>query len=278
MSGAQPCFPHVIAVESWREHSWLRAGFSTRQGGGSRVYGEADLNLGWTDSDSPAIVAQNRERFVTAAGADESFRLVTLRQFHSSLVRHVDSSHTSLHTPGGKSRLRGDGLVTTEVGLLLGIQTADCVPVLVADIRKRIVAGFHAGWRGTLGRIVQQGIGDFLLRYGSQLDDLVAAIGPCIRQCCLEVGSKVHSAFESQFVYGEELFTATDGDGHTHLDLVTANRQQLLHAGVPQASISVVGDCTACSRTESGRRKYFSHRAERGFTGRMMSVIGIARG
>ena len=121
--------------------------------------------------------------------------------------------------------------------------------------------------------------------YGSHPADLLAAIGPCIGRCCYTVGDEVRSDFAAHFTYGPELFhreqpaQAHDAGGAVPgvlLDLVEANRRQLLAAGVPAASISAMGECTACSRTVDGHRRYFSYRAEVGVTGRMMSVIGIA--
>jgi YfiH family protein len=188
--------------------------------------------------------------------------------------------------------------MTREQGLMLGVQTADCVPVLIADTKTRAVAAFHAGWRGTLARIVEQGVGRMRMEFGSRPKDLVAAIGPSIGLCCFAVGEEVRSEFESQFGYAEELFSEVfDSDpvrekypmlfltarapGHSnlgpqiHLDLWEANRRQLLDAGLKAKAIRVVGECSACSRLKNGRRKYFSHRAEHGFTGRMLSVIGV---
>jgi hypothetical protein len=205
-----------------------------------------------------------------------------------------------LQTADGCAVLRGDGMMTDLPGVFLGIQTADCVPVLVADVRRRAVAAFHAGWRGTLARIVERGIGAMRLRYGSRPEDLVAVVGPSIGPCCYSVGEEVRFEFESQFAYARELFGEIfDSDpvrdkypllfltarapGHSnigpqiHLDLWQANRRQLLDAGIPARRITLVGECTACAGagTASGR-KYFSHRAESGFTGRMMAVIGVA--
>jgi YfiH family protein len=191
------------------------------------------------------------------------------------------------------SPCKGDGLMTSEPGVLLGIQTADCIPVLVADRRRRVVAAFHAGWRGTVKRIVENGIGRMRMEFGSRPEDLVAAIGPGIGACCYAVGEEVLSEFESQFNYGVELFREVyDTDpvrakypmlfmtqrapGHSpmgpglHLDLVEANRRQLLAAGVAADVIEVVGACTNCHP-----EMFFSHRASRGHSGRMMSVIGI---
>ena len=205
-----------------------------------------------------------------------------------------------MQTAEGRAVLRGDGMMTNLPGVFLGIQTADCVPVLVADVRHRAVAAFHAGWRGTLARIVQRGIGTMRLRYGSRPQDLLAVVGPSIGPCCYAVGEEVRYEFESQFAYAPQLFSEVyDSDpvrdkypllfltarapGHCnigpqiHLDLWEANRRQLLDAGIPAKRITVIGECTACAGlgTAAGR-KYFSHRAESGFTGRMMAVVGMA--
>ena len=183
--------------------------------------------------------------------------------------------------------------MSDEPGILLAIQTADCIPVLVADRKRRAVAAFHAGWRGTVRRIVETGIGKMRLTFGSQPEDLTAAIGPGVGACCYAVGEELLSEFESQFIYARELFREVyDSDpvrtrypmlfltqrapGHseigpnTHLDLVEANRRQLLDAGLKAASIQTVGGCTSCQR-----ELFFSHRASQGHAGRMMSVIGI---
>ncbi len=191
--------------------------------------------------------------------------------------------------------LKGDGLMTDEPGVLLGIQTADCIPVLIADRKQRAVAAFHAGWRGTLARIVENGVGRMRLEFGSRPQDLIASIGPGIGQCCYAVGEEVRQQFESQFDYASELFREVyDADpvrqkypmlfltarapGHSdigpsmHLDLAEANRRQLLAAGLRKGAIFLTGQCTGCHTD-----RFFSHRTERGFTGRMMSVIGVAQ-
>jgi YfiH family protein len=289
----------VVRVDSWDKFPWLQAGFSTRQGGLSTAYGDAEQNLGWTREDPPKTVAANRKRFVAAVTANQPATLVTMRQTHTGIVRLIDSDHGPLATPDGKAVLRGDALITGLHNLLLGVQTADCVPILLADPKKKVVAAFHAGWRGTLKRIVERGVGTMQLRYGSRPQDLVAAIGPAIGACCFAVGEEVRFDFESQFAYAPSLFTEVyDSDpvrekypllfltarapGHSnigpqiHLDLIEANRRQLLDAGLSAKNISVIPECTACTRLKNGRRKYFSHRAEHGYTGRMMSVIGIA--
>ena len=134
----------VVQVPGWEEYRWLRHGFSTRGGGVSTVYGPGsagELNLGWTREDDPAAVAENRRRFVEAAGGGGELALVTIRQVHGAVVRAVRNSDGALEgrlrTAAGGAVLEGDGLVTGVAGVLLGIQTADCVPVLVVDVKRR---------------------------------------------------------------------------------------------------------------------------------------------
>ncbi|MDE1156567.1 MAG: polyphenol oxidase family protein [Acidobacteriaceae bacterium] len=133
--------------------------------------------------------------------------MVTIRQTHTPIVQVIGAEHTALCTAEGKAVLRGDAMVTRQKGLLLGVQTADCVPVLIADTKKRVVAAFHAGWRGTLARIVERGVGTMRLQFGSRPQDLVAAIGPSIGSCCYSVGEEVKFEFDSQFAYAPKLFS-----------------------------------------------------------------------
>jgi len=296
--------PQAVRATDWERYSWLQHGFSTRLGGVSEVYGPGELNLGWTASDDPALVSENRRRLVKEiAGAKSGARLVTMRQVHSGVVRIIEQSDLALkgrlETSEGKAVLRGDAVMTDVPGVLLGVQVADCVPVLVADVKRQAVAAFHAGWRGTLRRIVERGIGRMRLRYGSRPEDLIAVVGPSIGACCYSVGEEVRHEFESQFAYAPELFSEVyDSDpvkekypllfltarapGHsnigpqTHLDLWEANRRQLLDAGLKAKRVSVIGECTACTRVKGGGLKYYSHRGESGFAGRMMGVVGIS--
>lgn len=265
----------VLQVPAWVELPWLRAGFSTRLGGVSPVYGEDELNLGWTREDDPQHVAENRRRFVATVADGASMELTTIRQTHTSIVRIVEKDHGPLVQPDGKAVLDGDGLMTDVPGLLLGVQTADCIPVLVADRNRKAVAAFHAGWRGTVARIVEHGISAMRVRYGSHPDDLVAAVGPGIGQCCYIVGAEVRSQFEDQFAYAPELFTEVGPGPEIHIDLWEANRRQLLDAGLPAENITVLGECTGCALEPNGGRRYFSHRMEQGYTGRMLSAIGV---
>jgi YfiH family protein len=265
----------IVRVAGWEQFGWLRHGFSTREGGISTVYGGSSLNLGWTKEDDPALVAENRRRFLRGVcGAEDGFSLVGVRQIHSGVVRVVRAEDGAqegrLQTAEGKAVLEGDGLMTDVPGVLLGVGTADCVPVLVVDVEKRVVAAFHAGWRGTVARIVEQGIATMGEEYGSRVEDLVAAVGPSIGACCYTVGEEVRAEFGGRFGYADSLFH--DEGREMRLNLWEANRRQLLDAGVGEARISVVGECTACARDA---RRYFSHRGEKGVAGRMLNVVGV---
>lgn len=253
------------------------------------MYGGRVLNLGFTKHDSRAAVQRNRDVFLRKLGvrANDSGHLVTLRQVHSDLVHHVV---TALEQP-----LEGDGLVTNTPGLVLGVLTADCLPVIVVDRKKRAVGVFHAGWRGTVKRIVEKGVGEMRRWFGSHPRDLSAVIGSGVHNCCYRVGEEVRENFESQFEYAGKLFhevkesdpvrekypmlfLTARAPGHStlpvniFLDLVEANRRQLLDAGLSPKNIESVQLCTSC-RTDL----LFSHRAENGITGRMMGAVGILK-
>ncbi|MEO8736902.1 MAG: polyphenol oxidase family protein, partial [Edaphobacter sp.] len=184
----------MVQVAPWNSYGWLRHGFSTREGGVSSIYGGNSLNLGWGKEDDPASVEENRRRFFSDLQDKAEFRTVTLKQVHSGVVRAIRESdgvwEGKLQTPEGKAVLEGDGLMTDLPGVMLGVQTADCVPVLVVDLEKRAVAAFHAGWRGTVARIVEQGIRSMREEYGSRPENLVAAVGPSIGACCYSVGEE----------------------------------------------------------------------------------------
>ncbi len=264
---------------------WLVHGFSTRPGGFSRLGDARVLNLGSAEWDSEEAIAHNRITFLHALGTGRAI-LVRLRQCHTDVIHRVDSP------PHGPPR--GDALVTHTPGLLLAVQTADCVPILLADRRQRAVAAIHAGWRGTLARIAEKTLGRMRMEFDTRAEDVVAALGPAIGRCCYEVGPEVAQAYAAQFPDAREWFDGpfdrlAGGDdpapfpwlsmtppGHeqpaprVRLDLRAANRWQLEAAGVPAAQIVSSTLCTAC-RTDL----LFSHRRERGRTGRLMSVIGI---
>ena len=285
----------VLRAPSLTKLPRLVHGFSTRVGGVSKVYGGNALNLGFTAHDTRAAVERNRREFISAlakerkkSGASSAeLPLITLRQIHSDLI------HRIAEMPKDNAPLAGDGMVTDVPGILLGILTADCLPLILVDPKRHAIGVFHAGWRGTAKRIAEKGVGEMHRWFGSDPRDLKAAIGPSIRGCCYEVGLEVISAFEAQFSYGSELFRETKDRNEIHekypllfltsrapghselpkkifLDLAEANRRQLIATGLSPKNISDIGLCTHCRQD-----LFFSHRGEKGATGRMMTVVGM---
>ena len=283
----------LLRSEKLGKLAWLVHAFSTRHGGVSRGYGGNALNLGFTPNDSRAAVERNRELFLRELGVangHKSWPLVSLRQIHSDVIHRVDGVPVDRMAA---QPMAGDGIVTDTPGLVLAVQTADCLPIILADRKRRAVGVFHAGWRGTVKRIVEKGVGEMRKHFGSEPRDLVAAIGPGVQGCCYEVGEEVRTKFEAQFAYASSLFCEVKesdpvrekypllfltarAPGHSELpvklflDLVEANRRQLLDAGVMAKNVEGVGPCTAC-HTEL----LFSFRAEKGVTGRLMAAAGI---
>ncbi len=276
---------------------WLIHAFSTRRGGVSRSYGGNALNLGFTQHDTRAAVERNRELFLKKLGAGSSrsrWPLVSLRQIHSDLIHRIDGLPADQVTKAPMAgEWVGDGLVTNIPGVIVAVQAADCLPIILADRKRRAVGVFHAGWRGTVQRIVEKGVGEMRKCFGSDPRHLVAAIGPGVQGCCYEVGDEVRTRFDAQFAYAETLFREVNesdpvrekypllfltarAPGHSELpvklflDLVEANRRQLLDAGVPAMNIDTTALCTACHTD-----LLFSFRAEEGVTGRMMAAAGI---
>jgi YfiH family protein len=278
----------LLRSEQLSKLPWLVHAFSTRHGGVSRAYGGNALNLGFTEHDSRAFVERNRELFVEGLGAwnrSQRWPLVSLRQIHSDLIHQVDQIP--------EQTLAGDGLVTNTPGLVVAMQTADCLPIILVDPKRRAVGVFHAGWRGTVKRIAEKGVGEMRKHFSSDPQNLLASIGPGVQKCCYEVGEQVRTRFESQFAYASSLFREVKesdpvrekypllfltarAPGHGELpvklflDLVEANRRQLLDAGLKADNVDRAAPCTAC-HTEL----LFSFRAEKGVTGRLMAAAGI---
>lgn len=276
----------ILQVPALNTLPWLVHGFSTRPGGVSDLHGEKVLNLGLSEWDTRENVLENRRRFQSVLG--DHLELIALKQFHSDVVQVFDAAPAE--PCRGLPAQAGDASATNRPGLLLGIQTADCVPILLVDPKKRAVAAVHAGWRGTLQRIVAKTIGKLQMQFGTKPAELLAAIGPAIGGCCYEVGAEVAAEFKSQFPHAsdwfDELRTGDESNplqwlnrmppGHQPppknvlLDLRQANRAQLLEAGLRAQNIFVSDLCTACRRD-----LLFSYRKEGAMTGRLLSVIAI---
>ncbi|HVF66865.1 MAG TPA: peptidoglycan editing factor PgeF [Pyrinomonadaceae bacterium] len=252
----------ALACEPLEREGFANA-FSTR-GGGVSAYPEASLNLAGFDEDSAENIRENRRRFVSLVGGE--WGLAACWQVHGRDVRVVhDPSEVQSESE------RCDALATDLPGVLLGVKTADCVPVVLGDARTGACAAVHAGWRGTLAGIVGHALATLSKEFGTRPEDVRAAIGPAALACCYEVGPEVVEAFRAEVPNADALFTPTSG-GRARVDLHRANLEQLTESGVSPERVHALPLCTIC-RPED----FFSYRRDKkihGRTGRLLSVIG----
>jgi purine-nucleoside/S-methyl-5'-thioadenosine phosphorylase / adenosine deaminase len=189
----------------------------------------ASLNCGPGSKDAPDAVAENRRRVAEALGATS---LVSLSQIHSATV-HI--------LPGDTERLEGDAMVTATPGLALGILTADCAPVLLADPAARVIGAAHAGWKGAHGGVLEAVL-DAMEKLGAARARIVAAIGPCISQQSYQVGWEFRDKFLELGLRNRKFFTVSDKEGHYHFDLEGYGAHRLAAAGV--GTVEKLGVCT----------------------------------
>lgn len=291
---------------------WLVHGFSTRlglagqNGKDDRRAAPAGLDLGTHGARQPRAILANRREFFVELGAG-GFTVAALQQIHSAEIWQAQhgSAGTLEYRPAGyrlppNARRRehagddhaGDALLSSEAGILLTMRVADCLPVLLAGPRQRVIAAVHAGWRGSMRRVIEKTVGEMRRIFGCEPPSLFVVLGPSIRGCCYEVGEDVVDAFRGSFPRAERFFckseqpasspagasflsTMPPGHGRPagsglNLDLVAVAFDQLESAGVPKSRIQVVGFCTACRND-----LFFSYRREGSSAGRMMGVIGL---
>lgn len=286
----------LLHAPNLARYPWLRHAFTTRRPG--------EFNLNYSAAESPAAVVRNRRTLLRTLNSRSGWQLVTLQQRHTDIVRAVarggaDGLGGGTRERDGARKLVGDALITDRPGLLLAVQVADCLPLLLVDPKRRVVAAVHAGWRGTLAGIAEKTVGRMRQECGCRPRDLLAAVGPGIHRCCYEVGREVVEHFEAKFPYADKIVhrtqpspsqvhwqqplmdpapgpprprpavTSPSGE-QFYLDIVEANRRQLVATGLKPKNIWASPHCTACHTD-----LFFSHRAERGRTGRMMGLVGI---
>jgi polyphenol oxidase len=246
------------------ENAGFVNGFSTRLGGVSQ-FPENSLNLAGYDEDSADNIEENRRRFLEVFG--DHYALASCWQTHSADVRIVKKLEDA---KDGNQKF--DALVSNLKKVLVGVKTADCVPVLLGDAKTKSFAAVHAGWRGTVNSIVVRAIETMRENYGTNTKDLICAIGPAASCRNYEIGQDVIDAFEENFSACENLFHTTR-EGHALIDLHLANKEQLQSGGVKPENIFAAPLCTI-ERTDL----FFSYRVEKklyGKTGRLLSVIGL---
>ncbi|HKY42918.1 MAG TPA: peptidoglycan editing factor PgeF [Pyrinomonadaceae bacterium] len=266
----------------WREIDGVRAlicarleedgfvnGFSTRTGGVSEMPANA-LSLAGFNDDAAENILENRRRFLKLFPGNWS--LAGCWQVHGADVRVVKTAEDAKPAENQLGdTIYCDVIVSDVKGVLAGVKTADCVPILLGDPVTHAFAAVHAGWRGTLAEAIVVAVERLRSEYGVKPEDLRVAIGASAGRCCYEVGSEVIDAFTNRFGSGANLFKTTR-PGHAMIDLLKANRDQLESAGVRPERIHTAPICTMC-RTDL----FFSYRKEKnlnGKVGRLMGVVG----
>ncbi len=235
----------------------------TRHGGAS-TGPYASLNTGGTVGDEPQAVVANHEKIYQTFGYDYYSRF-DVWQVHGTDILCADGPR-SPETPHSKA----DGILTDREVVTLFMRFADCVPILLMDPVRRAIGIVHAGWQGTARQIARVAVEKMQVCYGSRPGDLLAGIGPSICQQCYEVGPEVVQAFQRSYGDRAKAYFSHDDNGHTHLDLWTANHDTLRMAGVDRIEVS--GLCTACHLDD-----WYSHRAEHGRTGRFGVLLTLGK-
>jgi YfiH family protein len=255
------------------EEAGFANGFSTRVGGTS-LMPENALNLAGFNEDTAENILENRRRFLKLfAGDGAQWALAGCWQVHGSDVRLINNLGEA--KPAADARgdtIYCDAIISNAPGVLAGVKTADCVPILIGDPQAGAFAAVHAGWRGTLAEVAVKALKRMITEYQTNPLDVRIAIGPAAAACCYEVGTDVMDAFRNSFP-SQDLFTETRTD-HACIDLLKANLAQLISAGADPDRINLAPLCTMC-RTDL----FFSYRREKnvqGKVGRLMSVIGKA--
>ncbi len=245
----------------------VRHAFSTRLGGVS--VGEcSSMNLSFNRNDSRENVLKNYEIICSAVGIDTA-NLVLSKQTHTNNVNCVDSSHrgTGVTLPSFEDV---DGLITNTPDVALVTQYADCTPLLFCDPVKRVIATSHAGWRGTVKEIGRVTVEKMVSAFGCDPKSIIAGIGPCIGQCCYEVDDPVYNEFAKLDYLKPDSIFIKKPNGRYMLNLVEANRQILLNAGISPENIDCSDICTCCNCKE-----LHSHRATAGKRGNLAAIIQL---
>jgi polyphenol oxidase len=228
---------------------WIRHGFLTRQGGG---------NAGNTDGSPSMETARNRSVIAKAFGF-ESDQLATVRQVHRDGILVLEEPYLPSSSP-----IEYDALVTDVPNLFLGIRTADCLPILIADRNRRVIAAIHAGRSGTALQIAAKTLRTMKERFGCSSEDLQIAMGPFIGPCCYEIDQKVYKAEWAPF-------SIPSGEARWRIDLAAINLAQVEQEGVPRCQVERFDLCTRCNSD-----LFFSYRKDGGRkTGTQLSLIGM---
>ena len=256
-----PCEREGVAFYSAKNLA-VPNGFSTRLGGISTEPHLKSLNLAYGRGDSDGVVEENQKRFFHALfGKSDLAQAARREQIHSAEITYADK---------GGVYLPGDGFFTDTPGVILTVKIADCVPILLSDPKKRLIAALHAGWRGTVSGIAQKGV-EALCAMGAAPSDIQVAIGASIRPCCYEVREDFYQAVSDARgeAFADRFVTIRDEKAVTFsADVCGMNLAILQEAGVREENVAVLPLCTSCHSD-----LFFSHRASKGKRGTMMAAI-----
>jgi polyphenol oxidase len=218
----------------------------------------------------PQLVYSNRDAWCREIGVSTD-RLVCARQVHGASVEVVSESHAGRGARSVETAIHGvDALVTDVPNVPLAVLSADCAPLLIVDLERRVIAAVHGGWRGTVAGVAARAVATIVERFGSRPENLIIGVGPSICASCYQVGPEVIDAWESSEHARESDAVARRPDGW-YFDLVAANVATLVASGVDRARIEIARTCTKCSNGG-----YFSRRGLGPRTGLFASIIALS--
>jgi len=223
-----------------------------------------DFSLALHTGEDVKTIVDNRKKLSSLLDTDNNLHFIVANQTHSEHIEIISKIETKGWQETEDAVSDCDALITNQKGVVLTILTADCVPVLLYDKEKEVIAAIHAGWKGTEAKIVAKTVQKMIRVYNSDPKDIIAGVAPAIGRCCYEVGKDVAKHF-----FNEPRSFDVRGEKYM-LDLPFINKKQLLDSGVLQENIEMSGICTACDV-----ERFFSYRKEQGCSGRFMSMIGL---
>jgi polyphenol oxidase len=224
------------------------------------------FSLALHTGEDPTKIIANRKSLSRLLNTDHKLHYIVANQTHSDHIKVIKKQESKGWESLEDAIEDCDALITDIEGVVLSILTADCVPVILYDKKKKVVAAVHAGWKGTQAEIVKKTVEKMVETFGSTPNDILAGIAPSIGSCCYEVGEDV----AGHFFKTPEAFTQKDEK--YMLDLSYLNKKQLLDAGIEKENIEMSHICTACEV-----ERFFSYRKEKGCSGRFMSMIGLKK-
>lgn len=247
--------------------------FSTMRHGGASTGAYAEMNINYYCGDAPQAIAENRRLLCSELGIADS-QLLYPHQTHGCKVVEIDRELLALPSGEQQQRLDGvDAVVTRQRGICIGVSTADCIPIIIYDPRHHAVAAVHAGWRGTVGRIVQKAVAEMTARFGSEAGSMSAVIGPGISRKNFEVGWEVWQQFADAGFQMDAISDSAEQNDRArrpHIDLPLCNKLQLIEAGLSGHAVTECGICTYDNTADFFSARRLGIDSGRIFTGVML--------